>query len=48
MRTHYKLDVSVVGHNIPGIVEYDPAIAAQSFSTIDGLIMKMGLLKPGA
>ena len=48
LRTHYKKNVSVVGHNIPGVVEYDPAIAALSFRTIDGLIKDMGLLKTGA
>ena len=48
MRTHYKVNVSVVGHKIPGVIEYDPAISAQSFKTIDGLIKKFGLLEPGA
>merc|ERR1712048_549084 len=43
IRTHQKQNVSVVGHNIPGVIEYDPAISAKSFKTIDGLIMKMGI-----
>ena len=46
MQVHYKLNVAVVGHNIPGVVEYDPAISAQSFSTIDALFAKM--VKSGA
>jgi len=41
MKVHYKLNVAVVGHNIPGVVEYDPAVSAQSFRTIDGLFAKM-------
>ena len=46
MKQHYGLNATVIGHNIPGVVEYDPIISAQSFRTIDDIFRKMGLLKP--
>ena len=46
MKQHYGVNATVIGHNIPGVVEYDPIISAQSFRTIDDIFRKMGLLKP--